>query len=257
MRRVAEGSPRETDRLRLRRRLLVWSAPVALVVVVAVLKCVSVVLAGNSAVSSFEARDPAALGSDVAVMRLLDVIEPGQAHFAAGAQAALHDRLDDADRAFSDALTHSSGERSCAARVNLVLVRETSGDRAAAVFEGASALARYLRALDVVEQAPPGCFAGNADPDLQRRAVRDDTLPRLQAKIRAVQVAPPRRRSGRPRRPRRRRRLPAAPMKTTTTCGGCTRRPAIRWSGWSRSCATVPRRGDEPASSRSPRSMRG
>ncbi|WP_308479971.1 hypothetical protein [[Mycobacterium] burgundiense] len=163
----------------------------ALVVVVAVLKCVSVVLAGNSAVSSFEARDPAALGSDVAVMRLLDVIEPGQAHFAAGAQAALHDRLDDADRAFSDALTHSSGERSCAARVNLVLVRETSGDRAAAVFEGASALARYLRALDVVEQAPPGCFAGNADPDLQRRAVRDDTLPRLQAKIRAVQVAPP------------------------------------------------------------------
>lgn len=191
MRSVVSGSPRETDRLRLRRRLLVWSAPVAFVVLMAVLKCVSVVLAGNSAVSSFEARDPAALGSDVAVMRLLNVIEPGQAHFAAGAQAVLHGRLDDADRAFSDALTHSSGERSCAARVNLVLVRETSGDRAAAVFEGASALARYLRALDVVEQAPPDCFAGNADPDLQRRAVRDDTLPRLQAKIRAVQVAPP------------------------------------------------------------------
>src|SRR5690606_38028806 len=67
MRSVVSGSPRETDRLRLRRRLLVWSAPVAFVVLMAVLKCVSVVLAGNSAVSSFEARDPAALGSDVAV----------------------------------------------------------------------------------------------------------------------------------------------------------------------------------------------
>ncbi len=171
-----------------RRRLLVYSAPVAALVVLVVLKCVSVVLAGNSAVSSFERRDAAALGTDARVLSVLNVIEPARAHFAAGAQAVLEDRLEDAERSFAEALAHTPATADCPVRVNLVLVQETRGDRAGWARDDQAATALYSQAREVAEQAPPGCFADNADPDPQRRAVRHDTLPRLEAKLRTVAV---------------------------------------------------------------------
>ncbi|BBZ01656.1 hypothetical protein MCHIJ_10930 [Mycolicibacterium chitae] len=171
-----------------RRRLLVYSAPVAVLVVLVVLKCVSVVLAGNSAVSSFERRDAAALSTDARILSVLNVIEPARAHFAAGAQAVLEDRLEDAERSFADALAHTPATADCPVRVNLVLVQESRGDRAGWARDDRAATALYSQAREVAEQAPPGCFADNADPDPQRRAVRHDTLPRLEAKLRTVAV---------------------------------------------------------------------
>ncbi|CAJ1586998.1 hypothetical protein [[Mycobacterium] wendilense] len=178
-------------RLRTRRRLLVYSAPVAALVVVIVLKCVSVLLAGHSAVSSFEERDSEALGSDARIMAVLNVIEPHKAHFAAGLGAALDDRLEEAARSFTAALARTPEGADCPVRVNLVLVQETRGDRAVAAGDGETAAARYGQAREVAEQAPPQCFADNADPDPQRQAVRRDTLPRLEAKLRAPAPPPP------------------------------------------------------------------
>jgi hypothetical protein len=65
------------------------------------------------------------------------------------------------------------------------------GDRAAAVLDGRTAVAQYVSARTIVEQAPQGCFAGNADADPQRQMRRDDALRRLNAKIAAAQAAPP------------------------------------------------------------------
>ena len=42
---------------------------------------------------------------------------------------------------------------------------------------------RYRSALAIVDGAPDGCFANNTDPDTERRAVRNDTVPRLLAKL--------------------------------------------------------------------------
>ncbi|MBI3214421.1 MAG: hypothetical protein HYZ38_11410 [Mycobacterium sp.] len=174
-----------------RRRLLVVSTPVVVIVVLAVAAMVAVTIAGRSAHSAFADRDTDTLRRAAAVLDAVSVIEPGRAHFAAGALAVLDDRLEDADREFTAALTRTDSDRSCDVRINLELVRETLGDRAASVFDGPTALNRYMAARAVAEQAPPGCFAGNTDPDPQRGAVRNDTLPRLDGKIAAVQVAPP------------------------------------------------------------------
>ncbi len=175
-------------RSRLRRRLLVFSAPVVLVLIAVIIKSLSVVIAGDSAVSAYAERDNGGLRRAVDTLTVLNVIEPDKAYFAAGDLAVLDNGLEEADRQFSESLARTE---SCATRVNLELVRETLGDRSAAVFDGRTAVGHYLGARTVVEQAQQGCFAGNTDPDPQRRTLRNDALARLNQKIAAAQVAPP------------------------------------------------------------------
>ena len=127
---------------------------------------------------------------DVAALNVANVVEPEKAYFAAGTLAVLGDRLDDADMQFSAALAHTDHARSCPARINLELVRETLGDRAARALDTDSAVARYRSALAAVEQAPSGCFTGSTDSDEQRRTLLDDAATRLNGKIDAARVAP-------------------------------------------------------------------
>lgn len=181
------GSRRE----RLRRRLLVFSAPVVILLVVVVVKAWSVVIAGDSAATAFAERDAGGMRGDVAVLELLDVVEPAKAPFAAGDLAVLENRLADADARFGEALARIAASESCPVRVNLELVRETLGDRAADVFDGRTAVRWYRSALAVVDDAPDGCFLGSSDPDEERRPLLDTAAARLADKIAAVSVAPP------------------------------------------------------------------
>ncbi|RAV17929.1 hypothetical protein DQP55_00045 [Mycolicibacterium sp. GF69] len=178
-------------RLRLRRRLLVFSAPVAVVALVLAVKLISVVVAGDSAVSHFAQRDADALRGDVSVMSTLNIVEPAKAPFAAGTLAVLDDRLADADAHFVDALGRTPREQSCPVLVNLELVRERQGDVDAWENRPDAARDRYLSALALVETAPESCFADNADPDPDRRAVRRDAAPRLKAKLAGLTAPPP------------------------------------------------------------------
>ncbi|OBB97414.1 hypothetical protein [Mycobacterium sp. 852002-40037_SCH5390672] len=182
---------RRPVRLRLRRRLLIYSAPLTVVALLVIVKLVSVVVAGNSAVSSFTRGDGNAVRTDAAVLGVVNVVEPANAPFAAGAAAVLDGRLEDADAQFSAALARTDAARSCPVRVNLELVRETQGDRAAAAGDRARADERYVSALSVVDAAPHACFFGNSDPDPQRRAIRDDAANRLAAKRAGLNVPPP------------------------------------------------------------------
>lgn len=182
---------RPPARLRLRRRLLAYSAPVVAGALLVAIKLLSVVLAGNSAVGAFASRDADAVRSDAAILGVVNVVEPARAPFVAGAAAVLDGRLEDADAHFADALARTDVAGSCPVRVNLELVRETQGDRAAAAGDRARADERYASALAIVDAAPHACFAGNTDPDPQRRAIRDDAANRLAAKRTALSAPPP------------------------------------------------------------------
>jgi hypothetical protein len=175
----------------LRRRLLLWSTPVAVLLVLAIIKLASVGLAGSSAVSDFAARDGDALRGDVSTLDVGNVIEPAKAHFASGALAVLDGRLKVADDEFSRALAQVDPSQSCPVSVNLELVRETLGDNAVGAFDTTTAIARYLDALKVVHDAQPGCFANDTDSDEQRRAVRNGAERRLNDKIAAARTAAP------------------------------------------------------------------
>lgn len=178
-------------RLRLRRRLLIYSAPPTVVALVVIVKLISVVVAGNSAVSSFNRGDGSAVRADAAVLGIANVVESAKAPFAAGTAAVLDGRLGDADAHFVAALARTDAVHSCPVRVNLELVRETQGDRATAAGDRASADERYASALAVVDAAPRACFSGNSDPDAQRQAIRNDAANRLAAKRIALDTTPP------------------------------------------------------------------
>jgi hypothetical protein len=178
-------------RTRLRRRLLLYSAPVAVVALVVALKLISMVVAGDAAVDDYRQRNPDGLAADVSVLRLGNVVEAAKAPFAAGTLAVLDGRLADADAEFGDALGRMTADDSCPARVNLELVRETQGDLATRDGQPAVARERYLSAKAMIDDAPPGCFAGNDDPDPERRTVRTDAAARLAAKLEFIDSVPP------------------------------------------------------------------
>ncbi|OBG70748.1 MULTISPECIES: hypothetical protein, partial [unclassified Mycobacterium] len=168
-----------------------YSAPGTAVALLIALKLLSVAVAGDSAVHSFARGDGDAVAADAAILGLANVVEPAKAPFAAGIAAVLGGRLADADADFTEALAHTDNAGSCPVLVNLELVRETQGDRAAAAGDRSRADERYGSALSIVERAPRACFAGNTDPDQQRRALRDDAPNRLRAKRIALADQPP------------------------------------------------------------------
>lgn len=175
----------------MRRRLLIWSAPLALVVGLVAVKLLSVVFAGGAAVRDYADGDADALATDAAVLGIANIVEPAKASFIQGLSAVLERRLDDADALFAESLARTPDDLSCPVRVNLALVRERRADDAAFIGRNADARDLYTQALDIVARAPANCFVGNTDPDEQRRAVRADTAPRLQAKIDGLRNAPP------------------------------------------------------------------
>ncbi|MFY9918530.1 MAG: hypothetical protein WAL26_09055, partial [Mycobacterium sp.] len=182
---------RRPSRLSLRRRLVLFSAPVMLVALLAAVKMISVVVAGNSAVTNFADDDADALGRDASTLSALNVVEPAKAPFAAGTAAVLQGRLEEADARFSEALSLTDAGESCPVLVNLELVRERRGDVDG--WEGRPDQAReqYRSALAIVAGAPGGCFENNTDRDRERRAVRNDSAARLAAKLAGVDNPPP------------------------------------------------------------------
>ncbi|MBE1551218.1 hypothetical protein GGC64_005278 [Mycobacterium sp. OAS707] len=171
------------SRLRLRRRLLLFSAPVVIVSLLTAAKLISAVTAASSAGAHFSEGQVSALRTDVTTMSTVNLIEPAKAPFAAGTLAVLEGRLDEADDHFSEALTRADAGLACPVRVNLELVRERQGDLAA--WEGQFDKARsfYTGALTVIHEARDGCFAANTDPDAERRAIRNDATARVNTKM--------------------------------------------------------------------------
>lgn len=188
--RVASWWRRGPSRLRLRRRLVVYSIPITLMLLAVIGKIVSTMLTGNAAVSDFAHHDIDALRGDVSTLRTMNIIEPGQVSFIAGDLAVLEGKLDDAERQFTEALARTPGGNSCPVRVNLELVRETQGDLAARDGDKARAEERFNSALQVISGAPAGCFKNNTDTNPDRRRIRNDAAARLADKIKALHLPP-------------------------------------------------------------------
>ncbi|MDA2891785.1 hypothetical protein PDG61_12745 [Mycolicibacterium sp. BiH015] len=178
-------------RIRTRRRLLAFSALPAIAAVVLATKLISVAFVGDSANEHFMSGDIGALREDVSLLQVLNVVEPANAQWAAGGLAVLEDRLDDAQTQFSAALANTDAAQSCPVRVNLELVTERQGDIDAWEARLDEARQTYEHALTVIADAPSECFAGNSDPDPQRKAMRQDAEARVRAKIAGLGTVAP------------------------------------------------------------------
>lgn len=179
------------NRLRLRRRLYLFSAPLIIVLLVVAAKLISVVVAGNWAASDFDRHDIDALRDDISILEMFNVVDPAKTSFASGDLMVLEGRLTDAEARFGESLSRTDPAASCPVRVNLELVQETLGDLATRGNDKQVAERWYNAAIAVVKEAPAHCFEGNDDANADRKAIRAQALPRLQEKLRNLHRPPP------------------------------------------------------------------
>ena len=165
---VGPSTPGEVAlyRRRLRRRLLLWSSPVVLVVLLVALKLLSLpVLAGltQQAYGDREFERAAALTQPLGV---LNVVEPWVHHFDRGTAWAQVGVLDVARGEFETALDLAPDDEtiSCVIRTDLVLTIEAQGDAALLELRYADAEDLFTLGRDTIAEAPKGCFVPPEDP---------------------------------------------------------------------------------------------
>lgn len=150
----------DMDRLRRRRKLLLWSVvPVLLMGLIAV-KLFSVGALGRNAAEGFERGDAAAVASAASGLALANIFEPHKALFAAGDALVLEQDYAGARTRFEEALAAAPLTDDCKIRVNLVLSIEALGDSALDAGDGDRSALLYGEGVAVVKDAPPECFPG-------------------------------------------------------------------------------------------------
>ncbi|VXB43205.1 conserved hypothetical protein [Arthrobacter sp. 9AX] len=153
----------------LRRRLLVWSAVPALLVLCIAAKLLSLGPLAGHAAHAFDAKDAAGAGMAAKALQPGNMVERHKAPFAAGDAEALAGDYAAARLRFEEALglvpdAQAGSPDACVIRLNLVLAIERLGDEKSRQDGPAQAAALFSEALEAAGAAPEGCFgAGGAD----------------------------------------------------------------------------------------------
>ena len=185
----AERPEARAARLALRRKLIVWSLPLVVVVLLVAVKLLTMVAFGQQARDAYAEGDVTAVQAAGNRLGLLNVIERHKAPFALGDADVLAGDFEGARAEFEQALevAPKGGLEACQVRVNLVLSLEKLGDAAKAASGADAAKAYYDRVGVVVGQAPQGCFNPNGGTTGQEL---NDAKNRAQEKSKAQPTQP-------------------------------------------------------------------
>ena len=161
-------------RLRMRKRLALWSLPFVLALALVSAKLLTMVALGDEAVRAYASGN--VTGTEHAGQRLefFNLIEPHKAPFARGDARVLAGDYDGARAAFEEALSLAppDSRESCQIRVNLALSLEKLGQAAQTASSNDLAKQYFDRVQQVVNDAPPGCFEGDSQ-DEEGQQLRD------------------------------------------------------------------------------------
>lgn len=181
----SDSAPRRPTRLVLRRRLLLWSAPVLVVLLVLAVKLASVGILGNQLPGEFAARDEAAMRD---TLEWIDVGNLGRGShelLAAGDASMLAKDAPTALREFRSA--YEKNPEACPPRGNYALTAELLSDRElkAGNFINARTL---LETVVPVADGDTGCFATTAATDPAIKTFVTQTPERLHQKLVALKA---------------------------------------------------------------------
>ncbi|WP_105566798.1 hypothetical protein [Microbacterium halophytorum] len=171
-------------RRRLRRRLLIGLAPVALVGLLVVAKILSMYAFAFGAVTSHVAGDAPATVAAAENQEPVNVFERWLAPYNVGVGLAASGDLPEARAKFEEALPLARGLDVCPVRLNLALVLEMMGDATRGSDPDAAA-ELYAEALEVNAGTPEECRseeadAASPDPSRQSSQTLDDQRQRLE-----------------------------------------------------------------------------
>ncbi len=144
-----------------RRRLLWFSLPVVLILLLISGKLFSLQLLAANASGSYSHGDGGGVVSAGNSAKFANVIEDYVAYFNTGDGYALSKDLPKARQEFEAALALAPEAESCKIRVNLELAIEKMGDEKKSASDATAAKALYTGALQVIKEASPGCFEPN------------------------------------------------------------------------------------------------
>ena len=169
---IKPAAPPRPGRLALRRRLLIWSIPVVLLLLVFAVKLASVGVLGNRLPAQFAARDQAGM---VSTLGWIDVGNIGRGYreqLAAGDMIMLGGDVPAAHEQFKAA--HDKEPAACPPRGNFALTSETLSDRE--LKQG-----NFFKARTLLEPAvraandDTSCFATSTSPNPDIRAYISQT----------------------------------------------------------------------------------
>ncbi len=163
----AETPEARAVRLRLRKRLVLWSLPFVVVLALVATKLLTMVALGDEALRSYSAGNVTGTQDAAGRLGFLNLIEAHKAPFARGDAQVLAGDYDAARAAFEEALALApkDSREACEIRVNLTLSLEKLGQAAQNAGNAAQSKQYFDRIQQVVNDAPPACFQGDAQDD--------------------------------------------------------------------------------------------
>lgn len=179
--------PRPARLVRLRRRMLWASAPLVLLLVLAAVRLVTLNVFADQVVDTYTAKDKAAAMTAAQRLGWVNLVERWRYPFAVGDAHVVAEHEDLARPWFEAALdlVPKGGRDECVVRVNLALVYEDLGDRAAARERPDEARQFFDKGLATTQVAPAACDIPDPDQRNQGQELRDASR-RMQEKNNAL-----------------------------------------------------------------------
>lgn len=144
---------------RLRRRLILFSLPVVIVIFAIAVKLIAMTILGALAAAAY-ARDDFSQAANLSrAQTVLNIIDPWKPHYNTGTALARQGLLDNARSELERALELAAPDQQCPVRVNLALTIEMQGDAVvAASGKTPPAIDLYQQALAVIQGSDQSCF---------------------------------------------------------------------------------------------------
>ncbi len=182
---IKAPAPRRPGRLALRRRLLIWSIPVLLLLLVFAVKLASVGILGNRLPGQFAARDQAGMKSTVEWIDVGNIGRGYREQLAFGDMIMLGGDVPAANEQFKAA--HEKEPAACPPRGNFALTSEVLSDRELQA-------GNFFKARTILEPAAQAanddtsCFATSPSTNPDIRAFVRETPERLSNKMAALKA---------------------------------------------------------------------
>lgn len=174
------------QRRRWRKWMMIGAIPVAIAGTVLAVKFVATELSANATITAYDHRAYQESAEQTEPLFWWNFYEQWKAPYDKGTALAMSGSFDESRALLEEALTLHDDPESveyCINYINIVYVVEKQGDELREAGDRENANKLYYEALELIEQAPPGCLEEPAEREPNTKQQLEESTPRIEAKI--------------------------------------------------------------------------